>query len=176
MARKRPERQAETQLLPERRAHGRISRAAEQVQDARGDIGSPWIVEGHLALMERRGDIGRAEREAGEVFAKLYRRAHIGGLQAADMARVTLPVGQSRREDTPGQEMARRRLWEALESLGGMSSPCGSCCWFVVGEELSLAEYARREGWGGRALRPEVAKGLLLGGLGILARHFKINA
>jgi len=39
---------------------------------------------------------------------------------------------------------------------------------------LSMREWAMREGWGGRPLREEVAKGTLVGALGVLAKHFGV--
>jgi hypothetical protein len=73
-----------------------------------------------------------------------------------------------------GSEWARRRINAALDALGGHMSPCGSCAWFVLGQEMSIRAWAIREKWGGRPIREEVAKGTLIGTLGVLARHFKL--
>jgi hypothetical protein len=67
---------------------------------------------------------------------------------------------------------ARRRVFAALDALGGQDSPAGSCVWFVVGLEMSVREWAQRQGWGGRPVHGPVAQGILLGALGMLFVHF----
>jgi hypothetical protein len=153
---------------PQRRQHDRISRDAAQLADSAGLIGVPWRAEGLLARLERHGDIGRRERAAGELFAELFHLAHLDPLKAADMGQ------RSDRAPTTayGGDRTRRRINDALDALGGISSPGGSCAWFVVGCELPMAEWARRQEWSGKPIRPEVAKGVLLATLGSLARHF----
>ena len=54
----------------------------------------------------------------------------------------------------------------------GISSPAGSCIWQVVGLQRSVREWAIRQGWNGRPVRQEQAKGILVAGLGMLAGHF----
>jgi len=151
----------------ERRRHDRITRAVATVPDAHGGIGHPWLTETPLERMQRRGDIGAPERAAGDEFARLFRIANLDPLRAADLLRAN---GSSLSAN--GIEHARRRLDAALHVLGGAASPCGSCAWFVLGVELSLAQWAQREGWQGRPLRHEVAKGTLIGTLGVLRQHF----
>ena len=67
---------------------------------------------------------------------------------------------------------ARRRVHKALQALGGLSSPAGSCVWHVVGLQRSVREWAIRQGWGGRPVRQEQAQGILIAALGVLAQHF----
>ena len=64
---------------------------------------------------------------------------------------------------------ARRRVHEAMQALGGISSPAGSCVWHVVGLQRSVREWALRMGWGGRPVRQEQAQGILVAALGMLA-------
>jgi hypothetical protein len=152
---------------PQRRQHDRISRDAAQLADSAGLIGVPWRAEGLLARLERHGDIGRRERSAGELFAELFHLAHLDPLRAAD-------IGQrNNRAPTTayGGDRARRRVNDALDALGGLDSPCGSCAWFVLGVQLSMSDWAVRQGWAGKTIRREVAKGTLIGTLGVLARH-----
>lgn len=156
--------------LPERLQHDRITRAVEQIADAAGAIGLPWRVEGLLARLERHGDIGLRERMAGEEFGRLFQLAALDPLRAADMCqRIPAPVSGPHRS-----VLARDRINLALDALGGIHSPCGTCAWFVLGLELSMRDWALREGWGGRSMRPEVAKGTLIGTLGVLAKHFGV--
>jgi hypothetical protein len=60
----------------------------------------------------------------------------------------------------------------ALDALGGLGSPAGSCVWHVVGLQRSVREWAVRQGWGGRLLRIEQAQGILIAALGMLAGHY----
>jgi hypothetical protein len=60
---------------------------------------------------------------------------------------------------------------ERQESLGGLTSPAGSCVWDVVGLQRSVREWAMRQGWGGRPVRQEQAQGILIAALGVLANH-----
>ena len=40
---------------------------------------------------------------------------------------------------------ARRRVHKAMQALGGISSPAGSCVWHVVGLQRSVPEWAIRQ-------------------------------
>lgn len=73
---------------------------------------------------------------------------------------------------TEAQLDARRRVGEALDVLGGLGSPAGSCVWHVVGLQCSIREWAMRQGWGGRPVRIEQAQGILVAALGVLAGHY----
>jgi hypothetical protein len=70
---------------------------------------------------------------------------------------------------------ARRRVANAIDALGGHSSPAGSCVWFVVGLEFSVREWAQRQGWAGRTVHGPVGQGILVGALGTLAMHFGLT-
>ena len=156
--------------LPERLQHDRVTRDEQQLADAEGNIGLPWRVEGLLHRLERHGDIGPRERLAGEEFARLFHHAQMAPLRAGDM------LTPLHRPAAPaiGTAFAQRNLNLAFDALGGLDSPCGACAWFVLGLELSMRDWALREGWAGRAIRQEVAKGVLLGTLGTLAKHFGV--
>ena len=67
---------------------------------------------------------------------------------------------------------AREHVFRALDALGGMGSPAGSCIWHVVGLQSSLREWSMRQGWGGRAVRHEAAQGILVAALSVLAVHY----
>ena len=156
-------------LPPERLTHGRVERSRETVADASGGIGRPYIAEGTLDRMLRRHDITAAQHLAGNTFANWFGLAALDPLRAGDCGQ---RIGAGGRTTGAGVEHARRRVNGALDALGGLGSPCGACCWYVLGLQLSLAEWARREGWGGKPIRREVAKGCLVGSLGVLVRHF----
>jgi hypothetical protein len=154
---------------PERRQHGRVGRDSAQLVDAEGGIGLPYRAESLLARLERNGDIGLRERLAGEEFSRLFRLALFDPLHAADM-------GQQVRAGSAlggyAGERARRKVRAALDALGGHGSPCGVCAWYVLGCEFSVREWALRQGWSGKPMREEVAKGTLIGTLGVLAKFF----
>ena len=85
-----------------------------------------------------------------------------------------LPVlrvpGTGREPDLGERQLhAKRRVHEAMQALGGLSSPAGSCVWHVVGLQRSVREWAMRQGWGGRPVRQEQAQGILVAALGVLA-------
>jgi hypothetical protein len=73
---------------------------------------------------------------------------------------------------TGAQVDARRRVGSALDALGGLGSPAGSCVWHVVGLQRSIREWAMRQGWGGRPVRVEPAQGILVAALGVLAGFY----
>jgi len=155
---------------PERQQHDRVTRDSETLADSDGGIGLPWRAESMLERLERNGDIGARERQAGEEFSRLFQLAHLDPLRASDVVRgERILAGQG---EPHGSDRARRRVLAAIDALGGQSSPCGTCAWFVLGCEFTLNAWARREGWGGRCLSQATAKGTLLGALGVLARHF----
>ena len=88
-------------------------------------------------------------------------------LRALPMLRVP---GAGRAPDLHEHQLdARRRVHEALEALGGINSPAGSCAWHVVGCERSLRDWALRQRWSGRPLPQGHAQGILVATLGILA-------
>ena len=71
---------------------------------------------------------------------------------------VTASRGNARRQ----RSRIARRVAKALDALGGLESPAGSCVWHVVGLQRSIREWAMRrsirewamrQGWGGRLLR-----------------------
>jgi hypothetical protein len=159
-------------LTVQREQHGRVTRETVQIADAHGNIGSPFRAENLLAQLERRGDIGARERTAGEKFHELFRIANLDPLRAADMGQRIHGANGSHMPH--GSEWARGRINDALDALGGHGSPCGSAAWFILGDELSMREWATREGWGGRPIREEVAKGTLIGALGVLVKHFGV--
>ena len=156
---------------PERRRHDRVTRDAETLADSAGAIGLPYRVEGLLGRLERHGDISAGQRHAGEEFARLFALAHLDPIRAADMVHGDRTGSAAA---VHGSERARRKVLAALDALGGQASPCGTCAWFVLGCEMSVRAWAMREGWGGKPIREHVAKGTLIGTLGVLAKHFGI--
>lgn len=81
-------------------------------------------------------------------------------------------VGGGRAGDrgfTESQLDARVRVNRALDALGGLDSPAGSCIWYVVGLQCSVREWSMRQGWSGRPVDRKTAQGVLVAALGVLA-------
>jgi hypothetical protein len=95
--------------------------------------------------------------------------AQLDPLRALPILRVP---GTGREPDLNERQLhARWRVHKALEALGGISSPAGSCVWHVVGLQRSVREWAMRQGWGGRTVEQTEARGILVAALGVLAAH-----
>ena len=121
-----------------------------------------------LGQMLINGTITAQMHEAGCIFRTLFRSAAIDSMSTSQLIR--MPVGTAG-EISNRQADARRRVAEATDALGGYDSPAGSCVWFVVGLEMSVREWAMRQGWSGRPVHGPVAQGILVAALGTLARH-----
>jgi Domain of unknown function (DUF6456) len=123
-----------------------------------------------LGRMLRSGTVDQAMHDAGRDFQAAFILAQLDPLRALPILRVP---GTGREPDLNERQLhARRRVHKALEALGGISSPAGSCVWHVVGLQRSVREWAMRQGWGGRPVRQEQAQGILIAALGMLAAHF----
>lgn len=158
----------------ERIGHGDIERYDHAIADDAGRPVQPFRSVDTLMMMERRRTITPVMRQAGEKFRELFHRASLDALRAADVGRV--PSGRYLADAmSVSQEQARRKVWAALQPLGGIASPAGSCVWFVVGCEQTVREWAIREGWGGRTVSQKTAAGILIGALGSLVGHFGLE-
>ena len=169
MARGKPRHGRDEEVLaptPERRARGEVERLATAIADEHGRPARPYRATDTLLVMERRGTITSAMRQAAEDFRALFHAASLDPLRAPDLDRVPARSRDPRLGERGGE--AREQVWTAMTALGGIHSPAGSCVWHVVGCEWTLKDWARREGWGGRPLGVETAAGVLVGGLGVL--------
>jgi hypothetical protein len=122
-----------------------------------------------LARMLKSGTIDQAMHDAGRDFQAAFILAQLDPLRALPILRVP---GTGREPDLNERQLhARWRVHKALQALGGLSSPAGSCVWHVVGLQRSVREWAIRQSWGGRPVRQEQAQGILVAALGVLAAH-----
>jgi hypothetical protein len=123
-----------------------------------------------LARMLRAGTITPEMHDAARTFQAAFGIANLDPLRAAPLLRVP---GVRREPDLSERQLeARRRVHAALQALGGINSPAGSCVWHVVGLQRSVREWAMRQGWNGRPVRQEQAMGILVAALGVLAGEF----
>ena len=163
---------------PERRNHGVVERLERPIADESGRPARPYRAVDTLATMERRGSITAGMRQAGEDFRARFATAQLDPLRAPDWSRLRVGISsRSRAGDEPGLriEGARDVVWRAIQAVGGIGSPAGSCLWHVVGCERSLKEWALEQGWSGRRVSQEAASGILIAALGALAAHFGIT-
>ena len=122
-----------------------------------------------LGKMLRAGTITQEMHDAARDFQASFIIAQLDPLRALPILRVP---GTGREPDLSERQLhARRRVHQAMATLGGISSPAGSCVWHVVGLQRSVREWAMRQGWGGRPVRQEQAQGILVAALGMLATH-----
>jgi hypothetical protein len=152
--------------------HGGFS---EPMRDADPETGSPVQhrrAVDTLGMMLANGTITTEMHDAGTKFRGLFRAAALDGLRAMPLLRVPGGAGDSL---TERHVASRERVAGALDALGGHGSAAGSCAWHVLGLEMSVREWAQRQGWGGRPVAPPQAQGMLVATLSVLAAHFGLT-
>ena len=126
-----------------------------------------------LGKMLRAGTITQEMHDVAKDFQAAFIIANLDPLRALPILRVP---GTGREPELNERQLdARRRVHEALQALGGLSSPAGSCVWHVVGLQRSVREWALRQGWGGRLVEQTEARGILVAALGVLAAYSAYN-
>jgi hypothetical protein len=119
-----------------------------------------------LGKMLRAGTISHEMHDAARTFQADFAVASLDPIRATPTLRVP---GIGREPDLNERQLdARRRVHAAMQALGGINSPAGSCVWHVVGLQQSVREWALRQGWNGRSVRQERAQGILVAALGML--------
>ena len=152
------------------RPDGSVIRYVREEDDDRKPVDHYRTVD-TLALMLRNGSITGAMHDAGQQFSQDFARAFASGVASSRLD--GLPAGT-----TPGQMMveknagAARAVRDALEAVGGNSSPAGSALWFVAGLQMSIRDWSLRDGWNGKRVEKNEAKGILVAALGVLARYY----
>jgi hypothetical protein len=120
-----------------------------------------------LGKMLRAGTISQVMHDTARAFHAAFIVANLDPIRAMPLLR--MPGAGREPELNERQLDARRRVHEAMQALGGINSPAGSCVWHVVGLQRSLREWATRQGWNGRPIRQEQAMGVLVAALGVMA-------
>ena len=108
--------------------------------------------------------------DAGQDFNRTFVFAQMEPVGSPALDRI--PGGQWRDSMTERCAFARKRLGQALDAVGGISSPGGCAVWHVAGLGKSVREWAAQEGWSGRPMNEREAKGILIGALAMLALHY----
>ena len=120
-----------------------------------------------LGKMLKAGTITPEMYDVAKDFQAAFIIANLDPLRALPILRVP---GTGREPELNVRQLhARDRVHKALEALGGLSSPAGSCVWHVVGLQRSVREWALRQGWGGRPVDQKQAQGIMVAALGVLA-------
>ena len=152
------------------RPDGSVIRYVRQEDDDQKPVDHYRTVD-TLALMLRNGSITGAMHDAGQQFSQDFARAFGSGVASPKLD--GLPGGTA-----PGEMMvernagAARAVRQALDAVGGNGSPAGSALWFVAGLGLSVRDWALRDGWNGKRIEKNEAKGILVAALGVLARYY----
>ena len=123
-----------------------------------------------LGRMLRAGTISKDMHDAARDFQAAFTIARFDSILCMPLVRLSGSSGELRLSEA--QLDARRRVGEALDALGGLGSPAGSCVWHIVGLQRSIREWAMRQGWGGRPVRIEQAQGILVAAVGVLAGYY----
>ena len=152
------------------RPDGSVIRYVREEDDDRKPVDHYRTVD-TLALMLRNGSITGAMHDAGQQFSQDFARAFASGVASSRLD--GLPAGT-----TPGQMMveknagAARAVRDALDAVGGSGSPAGSALWYVAGLQMSIRDWSLRDGWNGKRVEKNEAKGILVAALGVLARYY----
>lgn len=123
-----------------------------------------------MGRMLRNGSITQAMHDAAHDFAATFTIARFDPIVCMSLDRI--PGSGNPADLTDAQVDARRRVGEALDALGGLGSPAGSCVWHVVGLQRSIREWSMRQGWGGKPIGEKQAHGILVAALGVLAGYY----
>lgn len=123
-----------------------------------------------IGRMLRREAITKEMHDAARDFEATFTVARFDPVVCMTLDR--LPGTGSAADLTDVQVDARRRVGEALDALGGLGSPGGSCVWHVVGLQRSIREWSMRQGWGGKSIGEKQAHGILVAALGVLAGYY----
>jgi hypothetical protein len=156
----------------ERWMRGDVERSPRQINDSKGDIGDPFVTVGLLLKMHRAARITDDKLAAGYRFRGDFAAAHLDRLGVRDLSKPRIDGGRRQGELTLRTIAARERVMSAIAALGGIDSPAGSCCWHVVGEDMTLKTWATTR-FLSRRITENAAPGVLLAALGCLAAYYQ---
>jgi len=122
-----------------------------------------------LGMMLANGTITQQMHDAGETFRALFHGAALDGMSKSVLLRMPGTMVDTLSDHHMD---GRRKIGAALDALGGHDSAAGSCAWHVMGLEMSVREWAMRQGWGRRPVAPPQAQGMLVATLSVLPGHF----
>lgn len=143
------------------------------LSDMKQFVGIPLRKADALTAMHARRTISNEMLAAGRRFQKAFEDFHAGDVGAVDW----LKCGRAGWKEPDFMRLSRgRELCEAMAALGGRGAPPGSACWYVLGEGLSIKQWAQHHQPRGRVMDVKMASGVLLGALSILVGLWNIEA
>ena len=158
---------------PEAQTHAKTRRERLNVK---GEIRTVSRTLDLMATMLQRGSITPQQAAAGRRFRTLFEVAGLQTLRAKDISK---PPGTHGGEPLADRTItARQVIGEAIESLGGHGTPTASAAWHVLGSGKTVKEWAHGyrlpgdHGSDGKQMQEEIARGVLISALGLLAGFF----
>lgn len=119
-----------------------------------------------LGIMLRAGTITHDQHDCARALHSDFRTACMSGGPA--MSSLTRSARGGLREASTSQMAARQRVRHAIDTLGGPGTVAASCVWAVVGQEMSLREWAIRRAWSGAPISARHARATLVSALSVL--------
>jgi hypothetical protein len=134
----------------------------EEGEDANSVVSRHYRVVNGLVVLLKKGKLELTSYEAAQKFAENFQAAGFNGLHAFDYR----AQGGDSCPDAPTERIffAQKAVHRALQTVGGLCSPCGKLLWEVVGEGVSLNQWAASNKWEYRE-----ALGILVGALSAVA-------
>lgn len=145
-----------------------VERKARQEKDSQGRISAGHTCHDTLSALLKNGTIGTAHELAGRKFEEDFYLANLDPLKAADLERIP---GNQAGSVTPLINASNARIAAAVAALGGPSSPLTAVAWEVLGKRITLKKYSESR----RGMNPQLAKGLMVGVLQVLAGHYRFS-
>lgn len=123
-----------------------------------------------MGRMRKNGTITAMQARAGRRFRNDFDVANFDPRQAPDLGRVPC---QGKHVVSDNVQAARDRLWDALEALGGHSSPAGTVAWYTLGVGYSITQWCDIEAFDtDRPVKRDTGRGILIASLGVLSMHY----
>jgi hypothetical protein len=122
-----------------------------------------------LGMLLSNGAISDEMHDAAAKFRAQFRAAALDGMRTMPLVRMPPGTSMTLTERHVG---ARQHVADAIDAVGGMASPGGSCLWHVVGLECSIREWSMHHGWNGTPVLPAHGQGILVSALGALVMHY----
>ena len=101
-----------------------------------------------MAEMLRHETITLDMAQAGRAFRSAFRRAQLNPLKALDPGKIPAQPADVSDERWLKHREAVAHVGRTLEALGGFNAPASRAAWYVLGCEMSIRAWARRERWG----------------------------
>ena len=123
-----------------------------------------------MRRMLKSGLITPDEAAAGRKFRAEFDVANLDPVRALPLERV---IGTGRGDISDRTMNARNSIAAAMEALGGHGNISGQCAWWVLGCGMSVEQWCSLKIFGsGRSVSSKHASGIVMGTVGLLAKHY----